>query len=92
MSKFMLEYQLPDRPDGPVTLHANQQNADGTFDAPLNSNGYLPLALFDRKARSAEQYRILCDWLYDRKPDYETAKSWAAAVSEALTPSLNPVR
>ena len=99
MSKFMLEYQLPSRPSDYVILHANSRSADGNFDAPLNSNGYLPLALFDHDAIyddsmpfCADAYYLLCDWLHDSKPDYELAKLRAEAVRDLINATLNPVR
>jgi hypothetical protein len=98
MSKFLLEYQMPYRPDGPVILHANVQDEDGNFDYPVGSEDFKPLAIFNDDAFDdsmpfcAEAYRNLCDWLHDAKPDYELAKLRAEAVRDLINATLNPVR
>ena len=85
---FMLEYLMPEKPSGGVTLHANRLYDDGKFDYPLNSNGYKPLALFDGQASETEEYRLLCDWLHTAKPDYEEARSRAEAIRDAIKSTL----
>lgn len=69
------EYQPPSERNGQtVSLHNNYYNErTGTFDHPLYSNGYVPLALITEDFALSNDWDKFCDWLYVEQPTVQDA-------------------
>lgn len=69
------EYQPPSERNGQtVSLHNNYYDErTGTFDHPLFSNGYFPLALISEDVSKSDEWDKFCDWLYVEQPSVQDA-------------------
>lgn len=73
------EYQPPsERHDNDVSLHNNYfDERTGTFDHPLFSNGYYPIALISDEVDDSQYWNDFCRWLHKEKPSVTVAMDMA---------------